>query len=552
MKNIINAAQGKIKANLIIKNCNYADVFTKKFKKGNIAIYNGVILGDGEYTAEKEIDANGAYLCPSFTDSHVHIESSMITPNEYAKAVVPRGITSVIADPHEITNVCGVAGIDFMMECSKDVPLDISFMLPSCVPATPFENSGAIIDGDKTIKLLKEKNFKGLGEMMNYPGILSTDDDVLKKISTGGIIDGHAPLLSGMPLNAYISAGIKTDHECTTGNEMLEKISKGMYVLIREGTCSKNLEDLIPYINDDIVSRCMFCTDDRYLGDILNQGTIDYCVKKAVENGVSPINAIIMASYNPCICYNLKSKGAIAPGYKADLILIDDFENVNILKVFKNGELVAENGIPLFETHNNIDTSKVTNTVNRIEITAQNLKSEYDGEEINAIQIIPKSLITKKVKAIGGKGTSKVCVIERHNKLNNIGKGYVLNYNIQNGAIASTIGHDSHNIIVIGDNEEDMALAVNTLGQNGGISVCQNGDVLSYMPLEIGGLMSVANSQTVLKMHTELHTVAQKLNINPLIDPFMLLAFLPLPVIPELKITDKGLFDVINFKFIEK
>lgn len=553
MKEYIKAAKGEIKANIVIKNCKYADVFTKKFVDGNVAIFKDKIIYIGdECDAEYIIDADGGFLCPGFIDSHLHIESSMVTPQEYAKVIMPKGITTIIADPHEIANVCGEKGIDFMIASGKNSPLSINFMIPSCVPAASFENSGAVLDSSDVAKLIKEKKSIGLGEMMNYPGVLSCDDEVIKKIMAADFIDGHAPLLSGKDLNAYICTGILTDHECTNGDEMLEKISKGMYVQIREGTCSKNLLNLLNFVDDKNYDRCLFCSDDRYLGDIVKEGTINYCIKKAVENGLEPIFAVMMASTNAARCYGLKGLGAVAPGYFADLVIIDNFKDMNIKTVIKKGKVAAENGKAVFKNNNDLNFDYVSNTVKRIELNSESFKdNNKKGDEVTAIKVIPQSLVTKRVNAKIGENTSKVCVIERHNAKNNIGIGYVVDYNIKNGAVASTIGHDSHNIIVIGDNDYDMLKAVEALGNSGGISVVKDGKILEYLELKIGGLMSEKDYNTVLEKHQKLHNAAKELDINKDIDPFMMLAFLPLPVIPEIRITDNGLFDVIKFEFIK-
>lgn len=552
MKNCIKAAKGEIKADLLIKNCKYANVFNKEFVEGDVAIYKDKIVGIGAgYEAERVIDAKGGYVCPGLIDAHLHIESSMVKPSEYARVIMPKGVTSIIADPHEIANVCGEEGVEFMIESGKNSPLDINFMIPSCVPATTFENSGAVLDSERVKSLIEKTGSIGLGEMMNYPGVLGCDDDTLKKICYAEFTDGHAPLLSGKDLNAYICAGVSTDHECSNGEELEEKVSKGMYVQLREGTCSKNVKALLPFINENNYDRCMFCSDDRYLGDIVKEGTVNYCIKTAIEGGLKPIYAVMMGSTNAARCYGLKGLGAVAVGYFADLIIVDDLESFNIKTVIKKGKIVCEDNNALFEISDNADSKKVINTVNRIDINADSFKDSYKvGDEVDAIEIIPKILLTKRTKAKIGEGTSKVCVIERHKKKNNIGIGYALNYNVKNGAVASTIGHDSHNIIVIGDNDSDMAKAVEALGESGGISLVKNGEVLDYLELNIGGLMSDKSYMEVLENHERLHKAVEELGINKEIDPFMTLAFLPLPVIPEIRITDSGLFDVVNFKFI--
>lgn len=548
MKNIntyINTAMGREKPDLILKGGNVVDVFTGNITRADVIIKDSIICGVGNYSGENETDVTGKYIMPGFVDTHVHIESSMTVPAEYAKAVMPHGVTTVNADPHEIANVCGEKGLDFMKKASKNLPLDINFMLPSCVPAAPFEHTGATLSAKKTQEIAPE--FYGIGEMMNYPGILSCDSETLGKLCSD-IIDGHAPLLSGHELDAYAAAGIKTDHECSVIEEMAEKISKGMYILLREGTLSLDVVRLIKGVTPYTLRRCSFCTDDRFVGEIIHDGSIDHCIRKSISYGFNPIDAIIMATLNACEMYGMKNKGAIAPSYIADIVVADDLNLSSISKVYKNGVLVAENGKALFEC-TSIDTSSVTDTVHLSEIDGS-FFAHTPQENTVAIDLMPESIITKKVTVNDTSSLSKVCVIERHHNTGNKGIGYVTNYGIENGAIATSIGHDSHNVIVIGDNDDDMALAVNTLGKSGGIAVCSKGKVLSYMKLDIAGLMSQKSAEEVTKEHDALYEFARQLNITDKIDPFLSLAFLPLPVIPEIRITDSGLFDVTQFSFI--
>jgi len=550
MKKMINVATGREKADLVLKNCKIVDVFSKKIIFGDIAICSEYIAGIGDYSSNNECDLHGQYVMPGFIDSHVHIESSMVTPIEYAKAVMPKGVTTVIADPHEIANVCGVSGIDFMIKCAKIVPLSVEFMIPSCVPATPFENSGDVIDSE-IIKNLMKTNFLGLGEMMNYNGVINADDEVLAKLKCANIIDGHAPFVTGNDLNAYVCAGIKTDHECTTLSEMSEKISKGMYIQIREGTLSKNLEELVGGINSATLKRCTFCSDDRYLGDIIKYGTINYCVEKAIKLGVEPLDAIVIATINAAECYGLKKIGAVAPGYFADLVITDDLSLSKINRVYKKGVLVAQDNNVLFDANITEINENVLCTVHLPKITSESFKINTDKQEIPVIRVNKDTITTTRVMRKLSDKLSKVAVIERHKMTGNIGLGFVENYDIMGGAIASTIGHDSHNVIVIGDNDEDMAFAVNSLGRSGGIAVCSNGEILEMLELKIAGLLSDKEINEVLIGHERLHNAAKNLMINPEINPFMTLAFLPLPVIPEIRITDMGLFDVTKFEFIK-
>lgn len=545
IENYINTAMGRCESDLILKGGNVVDVFTGTIKRADVIIKDGIICGVGDYSGGNEADVTGKYVMPGFVDAHVHIESSMTSPAEYAKAVMPHGITTVIADPHEITNVCGEDGLNYMLEASEKTPLDINLMLPSCVPAAPFEHSGAVLGAKDTQRLAPK--FYGIGEMMNYPGILSCDSESLGKLCSD-IIDGHAPLLSGHELDAYVSAGIKTDHECSIVDEMTEKISKGMYILLREGTLSLDVAKLIKGVTPHTLRRCAFCTDDRFVGEIIRDGSIDHCIRKAVSLGLDSIDAIIMATLNACEMYGMKNKGAIAPSYAADIVVADDLTLTNIIQVYKNGTLMCENGKALFECEP-ADASKVTDTVHLPEINADFFADNPTGS-FTAIELIPESIITKKVTSQKSDKPSKVCVIERHKNRGIKGIAYVTNYGITDGAVAASIGHDSHNVIVIGDNDADMALAVNTLGKSGGIAVCSNGSVFASMRLDIAGLMSLKSADEVTKEHDALYEAAKTLGITDKIDPFLSLAFLPLPVIPEIRITDSGLFDVAEFKFM--
>lgn len=545
LKQQIDAAAGRIPCDLVLKNARIPNTFTGEIIESSVAILDGKIVGFGAYQGKVETDLAGKYVLPGLIDTHVHIESSMVCPSEYAKAVLSHGVTTVIADPHEIANVCGEAGLAFMQEAAKDLPLDMFYMLPSCVPATPLEDSGAVLDADTVRRLLPD--FFGLGEMMNYVGVTIGDDDVLKKLNARRM-DGHAPGLSGNDLNAYLCAGIKTDHECTTVEEMQEKIQKGMYVLLREGTLSHDLPRLISGITPRTLRRCCFCTDDRFIGDIQKEGSIDHCIRLAIKHGLSPIDAITIATLNAAECYHLSGYGSVAPGFIADLVVSEDLTLQTISQVYKRGQLVAENGKPLFSVPSLPNMSRVVDTVHLPDITPDFFRFEPSARPFPAIRLLPGTITTRKVMA--DFPCAKVCVIERHHDLNKRGFGFVENYGIKNGAIASTIGHDSHNVIVIGDNDSDMALAVRTLGADGGIAVIGNGHVLSFLPLPIGGLMSDGFLDEVIKAHDSLYHAAKNLQVNPEIDPFLSLAFLPLPVIPELRVTDRGLFDVTKFDFL--
>ncbi len=545
---LIDVAMGRTMADTIIKNGTVFDVFNHKFTKTDVVISNGkiVALGDG-YSAKNIIDATDKYIIPAFIDAHAHIESSLLTPVEYAKVVVPKGVTTVIADPHEITNVLGEKGISFMFKSAESVPLDVKYMLPSCVPCTPFEHSGSVIDGDLTKELLSKYDFLGLAEMMNFVGVINNDTDVIKKLSTGVFIDGHAPLLTGKELCAYVCGGIKTDHECSNVDEALEKISMGMSILVREGTGAKNIEGLVKAINPYNLNRFAFCTDDIHISDIAKDGTILNCIRKSVKLGLSLEDALTMATINSAKIYNLKDKGAIAPNYVADIIVCDKSLD-NLYLVLKDGLIVAKDGEPTF-TGKNIDISEVSNTVHIKEVTPQDFNLEFI-EGMPVIEAVKGSLITKKAYPTTKDGLSLCAVVERHKATGNVGKAFIKNIDIQNGAIAQTIGHDSHNITVLGDNPTDMALAVNSLGSNGGICIVHNGKVISYMELEVAGLMSNKSYSKVLAMDNDIVEKAKIVSKHGSSTILMLLSFLSLVVIPELKLNDSGLFDVSNWKYI--
>lgn len=547
-KQLIEAAAARIPAELVIKNARVIDVFCRDIIDADVAVSGGMIIGLGSYDGESELDARGQYLMPSFIDSHVHIESSMLSPAEYAKIIAPKGVTAVIADPHEIVNVCGEAGIRYMMESAENVPVDILYMLPSCVPATPFDHAGVSINAEQTRDLMQKYSFLGLGEMMNYPGVVQADEETLGKIACAEIVDGHAPMLSGKKLNAYLVSGVMTDHECSTPEEMHEKISKGMYVQIREGTQSQNLEALIRGITPYMMRRILFCTDDRYVGDIIREGSITNCVRKAVQYGVNPIDAITIASLNAAQCYGLHGRGAIAPGYRADFMLCKDITAQEITHVFKDGKCIAHDGKAMFSAQP-ADCTQVTSTVRCAPLCADDLCIPfYAGMPV--IGVLPKSLYTLKKTADTKEGLNLCAVIERHKGTGNIGKCYIDGFGLKGGAIAQTIGHDSHNITVLGDNAEDMAAAVNALGKEGGMCVVKDGTVTGLFPLPIAGLMSNMDAQDTVQAHKHIMEAVSELEMNQEIEPFMMLSFLSLLVIPEWKLGDKGIFDVNAWKYI--
>ena len=564
MSNIINVARGFEKADLVIKNANIVNVLSEEIHKADIAIKDGIIAGIGEnYSGEKEIDIQGAYVTPSFIDGHVHLESTMMLPSEFAKVALPAGTTTVIIDPHEISNVLGLHGISFMHEAVKNLPLDVYTMLPSCVPATPFETSGFDLNSYDLSLLIDKPWVLGLAEMMNFPGVLNQDNNVMAKLelakSRGKCIDGHAPYLHGKDLCAYIASGVKSDHECTTPDEAVEKLRLGMYVMVREGTAAKDLDALMSVLKTCNTRKCIFVTDDRHPADLKEH--INGMVRRAVEAGVDPVKAIQIASLNTAEYFGLKNLGAIAPGYKADLLILPDLKTFKPDLVIKNGVVAAENGKLIAELPEN-EALAVRNSVNVRWITPEDFRIEANGSKVTALEVIPHQLITKsvvsEVKIEDGNAVSnidndtlKICVIERHRATGNIGKGFVKGFNLKCGAIASTVAHDSHNMIVIGTNDADMyAAAVALIKCKGGKVVVKDGEVISELPLPIAGLMSDRNFDYVVNKCEELNKTAHSIGCR-IEDPFMTMGFLSLPVIPELKVTDKGVFDTNKFDFID-
>ena len=568
MGNIINVARGLEKADLVIKNANIVNVLSEEIYKGDIAIVDGVIAGIGEnYSGEKEIDVNGAFVSPSFIDGHVHLESAMMLPKEFASVVLPAGTTTVIIDPHEISNVLGLHGISFMHEAVKNLPMDVYTMLPSCVPATPFETSGFDLNSYDLSLLIDKPWVLGLAEMMNFPGVLNLDNNVMAKLelakSKEKRIDGHAPYLSGKDLCAYVASGVKSDHECTTPEEAIERIRLGMYVMIREGTAAKDLDALLPVLKNCNTRKCIFVTDDRHPSDLKEH--INGMVRRAVEAGVDPIKAIQVASLNTAEYFGLQNLGAIAPGYKADLLVLPDLKSFKPDIVMKNGNVIAHNGKLAIEIPQG-EALAVRNSVNVRWITPDDFKisvNEPDGKiGVKALEVIPHQLITKSIEtealvedgnAISNieNDTLKICVIERHRATGNIGKGFVKGFNLKCGAIASTVAHDSHNMIVIGTNDADMyTAAVALIKCKGGKVVVKDGEIISELALPIAGLMSDREFDYVVDKCEELNQAAHSIGCE-LNDPFMTMGFLSLPVIPELKITDKGVLDTNKFDFID-
>lgn len=566
LEKYINAAKRAEKADLVLKNATFVDVFTGKIRKGDIAIVGEKIVGTGEYAGKEEMDCTGLTVLPSYVDGHVHIESSQLSPEEFASLIVPRGTTTIIADPHEITNVCGTAGCEYIAKASENLPLDVKLQLPSCVPATPFETSGAILDGKVVETQMKKDSFFGLGEFMNYPGVINAVPDVLRKLeaahAAGKIIDGHAPAVHGLDLNAYLCGGISTDHECGTGEEIEEKISKGMYIHIRHGSSTQNLGNA-KFITKENMRRFILCTDDRHAADLKEKGHIDDALRKLVAGGLDPVTAVTCATLNCAECYGLKRRGAIAPFYLADLVAVDDLKNFNAKYVFKSGKLVAKDGKPLFDTSERYLPESVLNTVHLKEVKAEDFVLTLKGKRAKAMTIFPGGVVTGceivEVESkngdvqVAGTDLLKMAVVERHKMTGNIGKGLMKGYGFKGGAMGITIAHDSHNIILIGDDNESLAKAANRLKEIGGGMVIvdkENGEIHS-LTLDIAGLMSSRDAESLQRDSRALIERAHAMGVKREYEAFMSLAFTSLAVIPKLKLLDTGLFDVEKFGFTD-
>lgn len=555
---IIAAAAGREKADLVLKSAKYLNVFSNEFLCGDIAVANGLIAGVGKYDGKTEIDVSGKLVLPGFIDAHIHLESSMVTPAEFAKAVVAHGTTTVITDPHEITNVMGIDGVEYMIQASQNLPIDVHFMMPSCVPATEIDESGAELDCKDIDLYLDNKKVLGLAEMMNYVGVINGDKNVLSKIVTSQAhhkkIDGHAPELSGNDLNAYIAAGVYSDHECFTFENALEKLRKGQFIMIREGTAAHNLKALMPLLTQQYYSRCMFATDDKHPSDLLYGGHIDYIVKQALKNGADPIVALKTATHHAARYFLLNNKGAIASGYLADIVVVDNLEDFNVETVFKRGKLVFDGEVKDFSvpTVDEKLAEKCFDTFHLDSVTPSSFK--VDGK-LGLIGLVGGELLTRNLgtadKIDVENDILKIACIERHKGTNHIGVGYVKGYSLKSGAVATSVAHDSHNIITVGCNDDDIAVAVNAIKDSkGGIAVVENGKIKALLELPIAGLMSDEPLTTVNEKLENAKSSAYELGADKSIDPFMTLSFLSLPVIPSLRITTKGVFDAENWKML--
>lgn len=555
---LIAVAAGREKADLVLKNAKYLNVFSNEFLCGDIAVANGLIAGVGKYDGKTEIDVSGKLVLPGFIDAHIHLESSMVTPAEFAKAVVAHGTTTVITDPHEITNVMGIDGVEYMIQASQNLPIDVHFMMPSCVPATEIDESGAVLDCKDIDLYLDNKKVLGLAEMMNYVGVINGDKNVLSKIVTSQAhhkkIDGHAPELSGNDLNAYIAAGVYSDHECSTFENALEKLRKGQFIMIREGTAAHNLKALMPLLTQQYYSRCMFATDDKHPSDLLYGGHIDYIVKQALKNGADPIVALKTATHHAARYFLLNNKGAIASGYLADIVVVDNLEDFNVETVFKRGKLVFDGEVKDFSapTVDEKLAEKCFDTFHLNSVTPSSFK--VDGK-LGLIGLVGGELLTRNLgtadKIDVENDILKIACIERHKGTNHIGVGYVKGYSLKSGAVATSVAHDSHNIITVGCNDDDIAVAVNAIKDSkGGIAVVENGKIKALLELPIAGLMSDEPLTTVNEKLENAKSSAYELGADKSIDPFMTLSFLSLPVIPSLRITTKGVFDAENWKML--
>ena len=558
-QHLVNVASGRQKADLVLKNATYINVFSNELCHGDIAVAKGQIVGMGSYDGEVEVDVTGKIVCPGFIDAHIHLESSLVSPKEFARAVLPHGTTTVITDPHEITNVMGTDGIDYMLQATEGLPIDVRFMLPSCVPATPLDESGANLDYRAIDSFYDHARVQGLAEMMNFVGVVGGDKEVIAKIVAAQAhhkkIDGHAPGIRGKDLAAYIAAGVYSDHECYDMEDAMAKLRNGQFIMVRDGTAAKNLEALVDILKQPYYDRCMFCTDDKHPIDLLEKGHIDYIIKKAISYGVDPIVAIKVACHNPARYFALNNRGAIAPGYLADFAIIDNFEDFNVEMVFKKGVLTCKNGevqnFPAPQIDDYLE-QRAHDTFHVAHLTAEDFRDERPR---GVIGLVPGEIVstdngysnTVDVE----KDILKIAVVERHKNTHHIGIGYLQGYGLKSGAVATSISHDSHNIIVVGTNEEDMAFAANRIVENcGGITVVEDGKVLGEVVLEIAGLMSDDSLVTVNNKLEIAKEQAFRLGVSRGVDPFMTLSFMSLPVIPTLRLTTRGVIDVIKQQYI--
>ncbi|HCI73301.1 MAG TPA: adenine deaminase [Lachnospiraceae bacterium] len=568
LSRMIDAAMHRIPADLVIYNCNIVDVYTGTVRKDSIAITDGHIVGFGDdYRGQEEFDAKGAYAAPGLIDAHIHIESTYTSPEEFGRMVVPCGTTTVIADPHEIVNVYGLEGFNYMIRAAEKTELSVRYMIPSCVPATPFEDSGAIVNAFDIQWPIGDRHVPGLGEFMNYPGVIHKGEEELNKLLVAlnmhKVIDGHSPAVTGAELNAYTAAGVKTDHECSTTKEMEERLQRGMYVQLRDGSACHDLQYLIPAITPYNYRRCLLCSDDRQPKTIFEEGHIDNHLRMLVKAGIDPVMAVCMATLNAAECYKLEDRGALAPGKRADIVLFNNLEEFKAQAVFIEGKKVAEQGVYL-PHYEKAAIFSVRGSMHVKPFTRDQLKMHLKSDRVRAIEIVKDGVTTKqailniKRDAEGdfifdpAQPVAKIAVFERHHNTGKIGLGLLKDYGIQKGAIALSVAHDSHNIICVGVNNDEMFAAVNALiDQEGGFVLVENEEVIASLPLPIAGLMSDLSGEEVAKQLKVLHDTAyERLGVSREVEPVMTLCFMSLIVIPDLKITTRGVFDVKRFDFV--
>lgn len=557
---IIDVAAGREAADLVLKHATYVNVFSGELETGDIAVAEGLIVGMGEYHGHEEVDMTGRIVCPGFIDAHIHLESSLVTPAEFARAVLPHGTTTVITDPHEITNVMGTDGIDYMLAATEDLPVDVRFMLPSCVPASPMDESGANLDYRDIDSFFDHPRVQGLAEMMNFPGVIAADASTVSKIIASQAhhkkIDGHAPGLTGKALNAYIAAGVYSDHECGDLADALAKLRLGQFIMIREGTAARNLEALMPLIRSPkYFDRCMFCTDDKHPSDLLEKGHIDYICREAVRMGADPIAVVQVACLHAARYFLLNNRGAIAPGYLADFAIVEDLRSFHVVTVYKKGKRVFHQGnvadFPLPSIPEHLDRA-AHDTFHLPQLTAQDFQV---GRPRGVIGMVPGQIVTTDQGYADhidvDRDILKMAVAERHKNTHHVGLGYLKGYGLRAGAVATSVAHDSHNIICVGASEEDMAFAVNQVAQNhGGIVVAKDGQVVAQLPLEIAGLMTQRPLPQVNEALENAKAAAHALGVGTDIDPFMTLSFMSLTVIPTLRLTTRGVIDVNTQQYL--
>lgn len=580
-KRQIYAASGAKKAELVLKHGAIVNVFTEEIEEGDIAIEQGMIVGIGDYSGESEVELEGKVVCPGLIDGHIHLESSMVSPREFERIVLPHGTTTVIADPHEIANVAGREGIDYMLSVTKELDLDVFFMLPSCVPASKLDESGAVLAREELREYYQDERVLGLAEMMDFYGTVEAKGEILGKISDaidhGSRVDGHAPGLSDKALNAYITAGVRSDHECTAVEEAREKIRRGMWAMVREGTAAHNLEALLPLFQEPYASRTMLVTDDKHPGDLLRLGHIDYIIREAIKRGAAPVKAVKMGSLRAAEYFGLKDRGAVAPGYLADLIILSDLKQMQVDLVYKKGKLVAEGGkcLKAGTVKGEGEGTGKTENPERVKqrifssfhmpvLQASDFYLPVTGKMQRVIYLTPHELLTRGKWCLSSqtegyapgvninKDIIKLAVVERHHDSGHIGLGFLGGYGLKKGAVASSIAHDSHNLIIAGVNDRDMAAAGNCVRKNqGGLAIAQNGEIIADLPLPIAGLMGMLPAEEIDARLEEMKKILRKMGISDAVDPFMTLAFVSLPVLPELRLNTYGIVDVGKQKIVQ-